>query len=62
MDIYFKKAIKYKYFKQENGEPKWMLTTEIKDEKVSFTTNKDGKSLKGYFDGVVPEEQMKIDL
>ena len=39
-----------------------MLTTEIKDEKVSFTTNKDGKSLKGYFDGVVPEEQMKIDL
>lgn len=26
-EISFKKAVKYKFFKQENGEPKWMLTT-----------------------------------
>lgn len=31
LEIAFKKSIKYKFFKQENGEPKWMLTNEIKD-------------------------------
>jgi len=27
VDISFKKAAKYKFFKQESGEPKWFLTT-----------------------------------
>lgn len=61
LEIAFKKAIKYKFFKQENGEPKWMLTTEIKDDKLSITTTKDGKALRNYFEGIVPEDCIKVD-
>jgi hypothetical protein len=49
LEIGFKKAIKYKFFKQENGEPKWMLTTEIKDDKIVIITSKDAKALRNYF-------------
>jgi hypothetical protein len=38
-----------------------MLTTEIKDDKVALVANKDGKTLKNYFEGIVPEESIKID-
>lgn len=31
VDIYFKKGIKYKFYKPETGEPKWMLATDLKD-------------------------------
>lgn len=62
LDVSFKKAIKYKFYKQENGEPKWMLTTEIKDEKISITTTKDPKALRSYFEGIVPEECIRMDV
>ena len=49
LEISFKKAGKFKYFKQDNGEPKWMIHSEIKDEKIVMVCNKDPKSLKAYF-------------
>jgi len=38
-----------------------MLTTEVRDDKIVILTNKDGKILKNYFEGVVPEECMKVE-
>lgn len=61
IELSFKKAIKYKFFKQENGEPKWMLTTEVKDERIFILANKDGKTLRNYFEGIVPEECIKLE-
>lgn len=61
LEISFKKSIKYKFFKQENGEPKWMLTNEIKDERLTLITNKDAKTLRNYFEGILPEDAIRIE-
>ena len=53
--------MKFKFFKQENGEPKWMLTNEIKEERLTLITNKDAKTLRNYFEGIISEESIKID-
>lgn len=38
-----------------------MLTTEIKDDKIYIIANKDGKTLRNYFEGIVPEECIKLE-
>lgn len=38
-----------------------MLTTEVKDDKILIHANKDGKTLKNYFEGIVPEECIKLE-
>jgi hypothetical protein len=38
-----------------------MLTTEIRDDKIFILTNREGKTLKSFFEGVVPEECIKVE-
>ena len=61
LDISFKKAAKYKFFKHESGEPKWMFIAEIKDDQITVATNKDAKTLKSYFDGILSDEFVKVE-
>ena len=38
-----------------------MLTNEIKEERLTLITNKDAKTLRNYFEGILSEESIKID-
>jgi hypothetical protein len=39
-----------------------MITTDIRDDKITIVTNKDVKALKTYFEGIVSEENIRIDV
>lgn len=62
VELSFKRGTRYKFAKPESGEPKWMtLTNDLKDEKLVLYCNKDGKTIKSCFQGIVPEECMKVE-
>jgi hypothetical protein len=61
IEISFKKMIKYKVFKQQEGDM-WMVVHEYKDDKVLvYPSNKDVlKNInKSFFEGVVPDAYVK---
>ena len=61
IEIGFKRASRYKFVKPEGGQQMWItMNSDIKDEKILLMTNKDGKTLKNYFE-MIPEEVIKID-
>lgn len=39
-----------------------MITTDVRDDKITIVTSKDVKALKTYFEGIVSEENIRIDV
>lgn len=63
VEFVFKKATKYKFMKPENGEPKWMIigNNDLKEDSITLVCNKDWKTIKSCFEGIVSEDMIKVE-